>query len=416
MKNKDLISFIEAGYSLEKDDESWTKGLLEQVDSLFERGWGATIFSYQYTSTTLHIDDVATRAPSFFIGNIRKNEKLPSEVIDALFRAGNNVGTVSDLVFSRFPEQLSAFRKFTRGMVGDSLGMTAHSGCGRAISLSVGFFKQTTPTTSECKRWPAIASHLGAGLRLRKIAQSFSLDVQSAEAIFDPWGKLQHAKQEAAKPEARDILRDAVRRVDHLRTRVGRKDPAMALEAWEGLVGGHWSLVDYFDSDRRRFVVAIKNDPQYPDPRGLTMRERQVAEFVGLGQSCKEISYTLGVSPSAVTNCTARAQHKLGLSSLPELAAFFASNGLRTKMAEVSVKGEELLVGAYPLIDEKRVSVLTDTERTVLAHLLAGSTNSNIAQRRHTSESTVANQVQSIFRKLGVASRSELAARLQGVV
>ena len=413
MKNKDLISFIEAGYSLEKDDESWTKGLLEQASPVFERGWWPSAFLYRYTPTTLHIDEVAVQGPSFIKGATRDAEKLPPEVIDTMFRSGNNVGTISELVFNRFPNKESVFRKFTRGMIGDNLGMTAHSGSGGAIGLSVGFLKRTTPTTAECKRWPAIASHLGAALRLRKIARSFSLDVQSVEAIFDAGGKLQDAKQEAATSEARDMLRDAVRRIDSVRTRVGRTDPVAALEVWEGLVDGRWSLVDYFDSDQRRFVVAIKNDPMFPDPRGLTMRERQVAEFVGLGQSAKEVSYTLGLSQSAVTNVTAQAKRKLGLTSITELAAFFAPNGLRTKLAEVTLAGDTLLVGAYPLMNKSHIAKLTDAERAVLGHLVAGSTNADIAQRGNTSDRTVANHIQSIFRKLGVCSRSELAVRLQ---
>ncbi|HBH78478.1 MAG TPA: DNA-binding response regulator, partial [Nitrospira sp.] len=56
---------------------------------------------------------------------------------------------------------------------------------------------------------------------------------------------------------------------------------------------------------------------------------------------------------------------------------------------------------------------LTDAEREVLAALLMGSTNRHIAHSRNCSEHTVANQIQSIFRKVGVHSRSELPVRLQ---
>ena len=202
-------------------------------------------------------------------------------------------------------------------------------------------------------------------------------------------------------------------RIERARTAQGRSDPDAAMESWEGLVDGRWSLVDRFDTDGKRFVVAVKNDPAHPDPRGLTMREREVSEFVGLGRSTKEISYILGVSLSAVTNLTARAQEKLGLSSRAELAAFFAPAGLRAKLAEVAVSGERLLVGVYPLVDKRQVEKLTDAERAVVAHLVTGSTNSDIANRRHTSENTVANQIHSVYLKLGVRSRAELAARLQ---
>ncbi len=92
--------------------------------------------------------------------------------------------------------------------------------------------------------------------------------------------------------------------------------------------------MDRFDTDERRFIVAIKNDPAHPDLRRLTPRERQVAEYVGLGCASKEIAYTLGLSETAITNCTARVQSKLGLHSRTELVAFFAPNGFRRKLTE----------------------------------------------------------------------------------
>jgi DNA-binding NarL/FixJ family response regulator len=176
---------------------------------------------------------------------------------------------------------------------------------------------------------------------------------------------------------------------------------------------GAGSLVDRFDSDGKRYVIAVINDPAHPDPRGLTPQERQVAELAGLARSTKQISYALGVSNSAVTNCTSRVQEKLGLSSQVELVSFFSQAGLRRKLAEVAVAGERLLVGAYPLIDDRWIKDLTESERQVTAQILSGSTNADIAERRDVSEHTVANQVQAIFRKLEVRSRSELAVRLQ---
>lgn len=187
------------------------------------------------------------------------------------------------------------------------------------------------------------------------------------------------------------------------------------MNSWEGLVEGRWSLVDQYDTDGRRFMIAVKNDPEFPDPRGLTMRERQVAEFVGIGQMNKQISYTLGISQSPVSNCTVNAQQKSGLASRTELATFFSPSGVRARLAEISIAGETLLVGDFPLINVRCVDGLTEAERSVLACLLAGSTNSDIARRRKTSDRTIANQIQSIFHKLGVSYRSELAVKLQHV-
>jgi DNA-binding NarL/FixJ family response regulator len=171
-------------------------------------------------------------------------------------------------------------------------------------------------------------------------------------------------------------------------------------------------LVDRFDSDHRRFVVAIRNDPRFADPRGLSMRERQVAEFAGLGRSAKEIGYLLGVAPPSVENSLRRAQEKLGLSSRLELTEFFSPHGIRANLARVALGEQALLIGSTPLLDEINTSKLTSAQREVLALLVTGSTNADIAAQRGTSPNTVANQVQAIFRAFRARSRSELLAVL----
>jgi DNA-binding NarL/FixJ family response regulator len=71
--------------------------------------------------------------------------------------------------------------------------------------------------------------------------------------------------------------------------------------------------------------------------------------------------------------------------------------------------GKVLFVHPLP---KARVEGLTSAEEEVLAFLLDGYDNASIAAARGTSARTTANQVASIFRKLGVASRAELAAKI----
>ncbi len=71
--------------------------------------------------------------------------------------------------------------------------------------------------------------------------------------------------------------------------------------------------------------------------------------------------------------------------------------------------------GAYAVLsfstEAGRVpDALTPAEREVLRALLSCRSNLQIARERGTSIRTVANQVQALFRKLGVGSRAELAA------
>ena len=413
MNAKDWVGLIEVGYGLEGDDDTWMNRVLEHAASLANRGFWPTIGTYHYTPRNLYLERTATLGPAHAREILAASIQVQTPAVRHFFRGGPAVSSLSEALYGREPGLSAVVQQLTSGVVHDKLAVKGLTGQGRAIILCWLFSERIAPTAQERHRWQCVASHLGAGLRLRELTRALDLESPPVEAILDGDGTLREAREGAERPAARAALRAAVCRLDQLRTRQGRSDPDRALAAWEGLVQGRWSLVDHFDSDGRRFVLALKNDPRYPDPRGLTMRERQVAEFLGQGHSGKEISYMLGVTRAAVTNCTARAVRKLGLSSLAELAAFFAPSGLRATLAESAVRDNTLLIGAYPLIHADHVAKLTGAERAVLAALLAGSTNRDIGQRRDCSEHTVANQVQAIFRKVGVRSRSELALRLQ---
>jgi DNA-binding NarL/FixJ family response regulator len=295
----------------------------------------------------------------------------------------------------------------------DILGVVIQTGDGRGLLINLVLDAPRASTPAERRLWTRCAAHLGAGLRLRTLAlEMATLDAAPIEAIFDAGGKLYDARRAATSETARERLRLAVRQIDKARSASGRQDSAASMAAWEGLVSGRWSLIDRFDSDQRRFVVAVRNDPRFPDPRGLSLRERQVAEFAGLGRSAKEIAYLLGVSAASVENSLRRAQAKLGLGSRLELTEFFSPQGIRANLARVALAGDTLLIGATPRLDETKLAGLTSAQREVVALLIAGSTNNDIAQRRATSPNTVANQVQAIFRTFGARTRGELVARL----
>jgi DNA-binding CsgD family transcriptional regulator len=88
--------------------------------------------------------------------------------------------------------------------------------------------------------------------------------------------------------------------------------------------------------------------------------------------------------------------------------------------SDVVVDGERYVVLGFRVAgasaDGIGVEGLTPAERQVLALLLEGRTASEIAARRSTSPRTVANQLASIYRKLGVQGRRELIARLRSAL
>ena len=78
-------------------------------------------------------------------------------------------------------------------------------------------------------------------------------------------------------------------------------------------------MVDWFDSDGRRFVLAIPNSPHITDPRGLSERESQIVAHAIMGHTNKMIAYRLGLSRSRVSLHLRNAMRKLGVRTRAQL-------------------------------------------------------------------------------------------------
>ena len=83
------------------------------------------------------------------------------------------------------------------------------------------------------------------------------------------------------------------------------------------------------------------------------------------------------------------------------------------RSAPLEEEGRNFLVMSYELPEWELPDSLTVAERAVIRAVLNGATQAQIAAARAVATATVSNQIASIFRKLKVGSRMELAARLQ---
>jgi DNA-binding CsgD family transcriptional regulator len=81
--------------------------------------------------------------------------------------------------------------------------------------------------------------------------------------------------------------------------------------------------------------------------------------------------------------------------------------GLRS--CRIELEERDFLLLSFPLSRRELPASLTSAERDVIRLVLSGCSNAEVARARGRSPRTVANQLASIFRKLGIASRTELA-------
>jgi DNA-binding NarL/FixJ family response regulator len=250
-----------------------------------------------------------------------------------------------------------------------------------------------------------VGVHLAAARRLQR-----ALDAD-AEAVLAPDGRLLHA--EGVARSRREALERACRRVDRARGAKRRADPTAALDAWTALADGRWSLVDRFESDGRRFVVALPNAPDLRDPRALDEGERRVVHYVVSGCSNKVVAYTLGIPEGSVATVLKRAMRKLGVRTRVQLIAHH--DAIRAaRFAIVHANGQPIVVGEAPPSHHTRdVAQLTSAQREVAELAARGLSNDDIARRRACAPRTVANLLVAAYRRLGVGSRAELACALR---
>jgi DNA-binding CsgD family transcriptional regulator len=205
----------------------------------------------------------------------------------------------------------------------DAIWITAAEPSGWGCGLHAGRPRIAPVSRQSAARWARVGAHLSAAVRLRrKLAAARAGSAPSearAEAVFLPDGRACHVEGRATDPVVLDRLRESVLRLEQLRARAFEGDEAAAIRAWQVLIDGRWSLVDGFQREGRRYILARENEPTPPGVPALTLRERQVVGCASLGHDNQVIAYELGISHSSVRALLTRAATKLGAANRDEV-------------------------------------------------------------------------------------------------
>ena len=323
-----LIEITEAVYDLETEDAAWIPNLLRVGLPLLDRGLGVAAAAYTLNPNApdfvVHQKFSCGGPPDLLARVDRVAAEWPREVYAKLMRPGL-VATLSELTKDH-PEVLEAYGRHVAGCR-DVLGMTAVDPNGLGVLIVALRPEVTRLKGPERDVWKMVGAHVAAGHRLRRAVvagQEPSGLPHNAEAVIDPTRlKLTDATGAAENKDAAKALRTAAVQIDRARGKLRKSDPAAAIEMWKSLTDGRWSLVDWFDSDRRRFVLALPNTPKVVDPRGLSERESLVATYAVQGDSGKLIGYRLGISKSLVSTALKGAMRKLGVKTRAQLVERF---------------------------------------------------------------------------------------------
>lgn len=421
------IDVVEASYRLGVTDREWLHGIVQATRDarpmpgvgqgtagfLFEAGpAGASFRSWELVVLDRSSEAVSTLAK-------RHAASQPWE-IRKLYRSEPIVcATLSELGMPASPEQI-------RLGVPEILGLQVTDRTGLGMSLLFSLPRATQVRRSTRAHWLGVVQHMRAGLRLRHALNTQGL-WDYVDAVIDPGragGVVCAARGAARSPEAQAQLCHAATMIDGTRTRAARRQPTAAA-AWPALVDGRWTLVEHVDSDGRRYYLALQNQPAAASLVALTPRERLVVEQAVRGLPNKLIADALGLGEQSIGACLTRAMSKLRVKTRAELMALAADLSAVEIPIEgplASVLGENhpwLLRSGGTMGDALAPFGFTQAEAEVVRGILQGHSNEAIAHHRGAQPRTIANQVQSVFRKatavherLGekgmIGSRSEL--------
>ena len=323
----DLVRVIEAAYSVEQCEADWVSGICQAVRPSLDVGLGVIVATFDVVSGSIRFSSGAALGNSveafFALGRMQ-----PHEQVEALRPIeGPPTKSLSMVYGDRLEAAVPELTTVTEHHgVRDVLAVTAMNPNGRGLCVAALLPRPTRPGRRFRARWDRIASHLAAGARLRRRVSpaeppsEFRLRVEGMEALLTPDGRIAHAVGTATERGTREELRTAAIALDRARGALRRKDPDSAVRMWRALVDGRWSLVDRFDSDGRRFLVAERNEVPAGRWRGLHRREAAVLALRAQGHSIKLICYELGLGQSVVARALASGMKRLGFDSVADLA------------------------------------------------------------------------------------------------
>lgn len=348
-RRRDAMAVLEAAYDLRAPEPLWLEGLLEAARALLDDGHGMMACIADFEGSPQQ----PLRTPVALGGSLEWQRRwrrdwwedallrMPVEALVAVASfAPVSYGThaiaavarryetldvlLQDLAaqgyartLGRFASTMPPSARDGRVLAPEALQVFASEPTGHVVAIVANRAEPAAhpPSRRVLRDWSRIAAHVAAAFRLRRgVAALRARD----EAVFSPNGRVLHAEGPAASRDAIAALREAAIAVDRARTAAVRGTDE-ALELWRALHEGRWSIVDVFDNDGRRFLVARANEPASAPAPALSRREQQVVDRLALGHSNRMIAYELGISASSVATHLRRASAKLRLSSTREL-------------------------------------------------------------------------------------------------
>ncbi len=318
------LDLIASCYRLDVDESDWLADLVKTAGPLLDRGLGVCAYTFDARDPARF--RMLDACLPVWLEPAALGAYLASAPAGFVERAwlgtlGGYASTVEG--FEELAPGLAAF-----GGARDVLAANGRDPSGLGVWLGALSPRRGREAPLVTDRLEKIAAHLATAFRVRRMLDRNVGLVEQAEAVLAPDGRVAHAEGEARGTAERAALRRATIELDRAKSRAGRKEADRTLSRWKAMVDARWTLLDTFDVDGRRFVVARRNEAvsRRDADTLLTPRERQVVSYAALDHSNKVIAYELGLAAATVRVLLHRASKRIGVSSRADLVAWWKSD------------------------------------------------------------------------------------------
>jgi DNA-binding NarL/FixJ family response regulator len=402
------IETVESAYRLDGTEAEWLDAVLAAAQPDLDAGCGVYAFTGDESVPNLE-SSAAFAQRELDVGYAARlveiNRDAPREVDELLRSQLVTCGGLEQTLGPAHPI-IRSFRSVMQPIgVTDGFSLFAKDAQGGSVSLSAPSRSVVSLAPRVRGIWRRVGLHVASSLRLRR---KLAAHATVRDALLEPSGRMQDATASVAQDRsAQAVLVQAVAAMERARSGALRGSPERALAMWQGLVAGEWSLVDHWESGGRRYLAAYRNRPDLRDPRALTPTQCATLKYLALGASNKDIAFALGLPAGTVSSTVTMVMKKLGVKRRVDLALL--ADPSRMDRLDLSVADGEvgvLSVDARPHGVAARALSIVELE--VTSHVARGWSNDRIARERQVSPRTIANQLRTIYQKLGVTSRSQL--------
>ena len=312
------IALVEAAYDLEIPQSEWLTELGQPMRESLD-GVSAYVFEINQRDGEFMLGDHQSEDPRVAEHLQRTVSGMPKQLLQLFFGTPLLATSSSDVLAAAGVQLDNTLLATLYAEVGfkDTFAMTAFDPLGDGVGLGVGLRDRIDPPKGQRVLWTQVAAHVAAAFRLRRRLNGRN-PVDQASAVLRTDGKVDHLEP-GVDADQRELLRQAVDRVERARARGRATDEA--LELWQSLIAGEWSLADQFEGSGRRFYVAVRNPPEIADSKALTRREAEVVSYLACGTKTQAAAYALGLDEVTIRGYLRTALAKLNMRSRAELIA-----------------------------------------------------------------------------------------------